>query len=88
MSFAFAEKSLLWHLVESFGKVYVDDVKSSIHQCRCFLQKFLQKYNPKDVNIQIKMESLVKAEIKEETVDIGTEFLSASSCNDEDTISR
>jgi hypothetical protein len=34
------------------------------------------------------MENLVKEEIKEETMDIGTEFLSASSCNDEDTISR
>jgi hypothetical protein len=34
------------------------------------------------------MENLVKEEIKEETMDIGTEFLSASSCNDENTISR
>ena len=30
------------------------------------------------------MENLVKEEIKEETMDIGTEFLPASSCNDED----
>jgi hypothetical protein len=34
------------------------------------------------------MENLVKEEIKEETMDIGTEFLPASSCNDEDEISR
>jgi hypothetical protein len=34
------------------------------------------------------MENLMKEEIKEEIMDIGTEFLPASSCNDEDTISR
>ncbi len=34
------------------------------------------------------MENLVKEEIKEETIDIGTEFHPASSCNDEDKISR
>jgi hypothetical protein len=34
------------------------------------------------------MENLVKKEIKEETVDIETEFLPVSSCNDDNTISR
>jgi hypothetical protein len=34
------------------------------------------------------MENLVKEEIKEETIEIGTEFLFVSPCNDDDTISR
>jgi hypothetical protein len=34
------------------------------------------------------MENIVKEEIKEETIDIGTEFLLVSFCNDDDTISR
>jgi hypothetical protein len=34
------------------------------------------------------MENIVKEEIKEETIDLGTEFLPVSSCNDDDTISR
>jgi hypothetical protein len=34
------------------------------------------------------MENIVKEEIKEETIDIGTEFLPVSSCNDDDTFSR
>jgi hypothetical protein len=34
------------------------------------------------------MENLVKEEIKEETIDIETEFLPVSSCNDDNTISR
>jgi hypothetical protein len=61
--------------------------KEKFFQNRHPLGKLFQKFNLK-TNIQIKMENLVKEEIKEETMDIGTEFLSASSCNDEDTISR
>jgi hypothetical protein len=34
------------------------------------------------------MENLVKEEIKEEIIDIETEFLPVSSCNDDNTISR
>jgi hypothetical protein len=34
------------------------------------------------------MENIVKDEIKEETIDIGIEFLPVSSYNDDDTISR
>jgi hypothetical protein len=34
------------------------------------------------------MENLVKEEIKEETIDIETEFLPVSSCNDDNTTSR
>jgi hypothetical protein len=34
------------------------------------------------------MENLVKEKIEEETMDIGTEFFPASSCNGEGTISR
>jgi len=62
--------------------------KEKFFQNRHLLGKLFQKFNLKTFNIQIKMENLVKEEIKEETMDIGTEFLPASSCNDEDTISR
>jgi hypothetical protein len=34
------------------------------------------------------MENIVKEEIKEETIDIETEFLPVSSCNDDNAISR